>query len=120
MTKNKKTVMQYMDGFIESNHEKILSCLTDDIVWYMPGFFHLVGKQDFDKEIENDFFEGRPSINITRMTEENDIVVAEGSVQCKIKSGGMLDALFCDVFQMEDGKIKHLTTYQMNKKIHNQ
>jgi hypothetical protein len=27
----------------------------------------------------------------------------------------MLDALFCDVFQMQNGKIKHLTTYQMNK-----
>ena len=27
----------------------------------------------------------------------------------------ILDALFCDVFHMENGKIKKLTTYQMNK-----
>lgn len=115
MTENKKTIEKYMDGFIASDHEKILSCLTEDIVWDMPGFFHLNGKQAFDKEIENDNFEGRPTIKITRMIEENDTVVAEGSVQSKIKAGGMLDAVFCDVFHMENGKIKHLTTYLMNK-----
>ena len=104
-----------MEGFRESNHEKILSCLTDDVSWYMPGFINLEGKDAFDKEMENDFFEGSPTIEITRMVEENDIVVAEGSVQCKIKAGGMLDALFCDVFHMEEGKIRGLTTYQMNR-----
>jgi len=115
MRENKKIIQKYMDGFIVSDHEKILSCLAEDIVWDMPGFFHLNGKQAFDKEIENDNFEGRPTIKITRMIEENDIVVAEGSVQSKIKAGGMLDAVFCDVFHMENGKIKHLTTYLMNK-----
>lgn len=49
------------------------------------------------------------------MVEENNIVIAEGSVQCKIKAGGFLDALFRDVFHMENGRIKQLTTYQMNK-----
>ena len=81
----------------------------------MPGMFQLTGKEEFDKAIENDFFEGSPTIKIIRMIEENNIVVAERSVQCKIKAGGYLDALFCDVFQMENGKIKQLTTYQMNK-----
>ena len=115
MSENKKTVQKYMDGFIASDHEMILSCLTDDVVWYMPGFFHLTGKEAFDKEIENDNFEGRPEIKIIRMIEENDIVVAEGSVQSRMKAGGMLDALFCDVFHMDKGKIKQLTTYLMNK-----
>ena len=115
MTENKKTVQKYMDGFNASDHEKILSCLTEDILWDMPGFFHLKGKHAFDKEIENDNFEGRPTIKIIRMVEENNIVVAEGSVQAKFKAGGLLDALFCDVFHMENGKIKQITTYQMNK-----
>ncbi len=115
MSENKRTVQKYMDGFIVSDHQMILSCLTDDVVWYMPGFFHLTGKEAFDKEIENDNFEGRPDIKIIRMIEENDMVVAEGSVQSRIKAGGMLDALFCDVFHMEKGKIKQLTTYLMNK-----
>jgi uncharacterized protein len=105
----------YMEGFRTGDHAKILSCLTDDIVWDMPGMFHLTGKEAFDHEIENDLFVGKPSINIIRMTEENDVVVAEGEVKSKFKSGDLLDAVFCDVFQMKDGRIKKLTTYQMNK-----
>ena len=115
MSENKKMVQKYMDGFVAGDHEMILSCLTDDIVWDMPGNFHLTGKEAFDKEIENENFEGSPAIQIIRMIEENEIVVAEGTVQCKMKAGGMLDAVFCDVFHMEKGKIKQLTSYLMNK-----
>lgn len=42
MTANKKTVEIYMDGFNKSDHKQILSCLTDDVEWVMPGAFHLV------------------------------------------------------------------------------
>lgn len=67
MTENKQTVQQYMEGFIASDHAKILACLTFDIIWYMPGMFHLTGKEAFLKEIENDYFEGSPTIEIIRM-----------------------------------------------------
>ncbi|MGH8435156.1 MAG: hypothetical protein ACRERX_11890, partial [Pseudomonas sp.] len=48
-----------------SDHAQILSCLTDDVEWEMPGAFHLVGKDAFDNEIENDAFVGSPTITIT-------------------------------------------------------
>jgi len=107
--------MRYIDGFRTSNHEKILSCLTENIFWEMPGFFQLTGKEAFDKEIENDLFEGKPEIDIVRLVEENNLVIAEGTVKSKFKDGNLLDAVFCDVFHMENGKIKQLTTYQVNK-----
>jgi uncharacterized protein len=113
MTENKRTVDTYMEGFRKSDHALILSCLTDDVEWVMPGAFHLVGKEAFDGEIENDAFVGRPTITITRMTEENEVVVAEGSVRSQRKAGGVLHGVFCDVFVMERGKIKRLTTYFM-------
>ena len=111
MTENKKTVERYMDGFNKSDHAQILSCLTDDVEWEMPGAFHLVGKDAFDNEIENDAFVGSPTITITRMVEENDVVIAEGAVRAKKKDGGLLSAVFCDVFAMKSGKIQRLTTY---------
>jgi hypothetical protein len=77
----------------------------------MPGAFHLHGKAEFDGEIENDAFTGRPTVTITRMTEENDVVVAEGTVRAAWKNGGVLNAVFCDVFEMEAGLIKRLVTY---------
>ena len=116
MTKNKATVSKYMDGFATSDHSLILSCLTDDVVWDMPGAFHLVGKDAFDKEIENEAFVGRPAITVSRMTEENDVVVAEGSVRTQRKDGAALNAHFCDVFVMQGGKIRQVITYFMEIK----
>jgi uncharacterized protein len=113
LTENKRTVEKYMYGFRKSDHELILSCLTEDVEWEMPGAFHLIGKEAFDKEIENDAFVGRPTIAITRMTEENDVVVAEGSVRSQSRAGGEFNAVFCDVFEMQRGKIKRLITYLM-------
>jgi len=115
MSANKETVTRYMDGFSNSDHSKILSCLTEEVIWEMPGFFHLTGKDAFDKEIENEAFVGRPNITVTRLVEESDIVVAEGAVKSQRKDGGALDAVFCDVFHMENGKIKQLTSYVLVK-----
>ena len=115
MTENKKTVEQYMDGFRNSDHQKILSCLTDDVIWEMPGIYKHVGKEEFDKEIENDNFIGSPTIEIVRLVEESDVVIAEGLVKAKMKNGNLLDAVFCDVFIMSNGKIKHLTSYLMSR-----
>lgn len=114
MSENKATVEKYMDGFRKGDHELVLSCLTDDVVWDMPGFFHLTGKEAFDKEIENDAFVGRPAIAISRVIEENDVVVAEGAVRSQRRDGGMLNAVFCDVFVMRRGKITRLTSYLMD------
>ena len=100
-----------MEGFKKSDHEQILSCLTDDIEWEMPGAFHLFGKESFDKEIENEAFVGSPEIVITRLIEEKNVVVAEGKVTAKKRDGGILKAVFCDVFYMENNKIKRLTSY---------
>ena len=52
-----------------------------------------------------------PTITTIRMVEENSVVVAEGAVRVKRKEGGFLNAVFCDVFEMENAKIKRLTTY---------
>jgi uncharacterized protein len=116
MTENKKTVERYMDAFRKSDHDQILSCLTDDVEWEMPGVFHLVGKNAFDKEIENEAFVGSPTIDITRMTEENDVVIAEGSVRCQRKIGGFLNAVFCDAFTMQNAKIRRLVSYLVELK----
>ena len=49
MSVNKRTVQKYMDAFARSDHAEILSCLTDDVEWKMPGAFHLTGENAFDK-----------------------------------------------------------------------
>src|SRR5687767_8154510 len=116
MSRNKQTVKNYMDAFSQSDHEEILSCLTDDVEWMVPGVFHLTGKAAFDKEIENEAFVGSPAITLTRMTEEQGVVVAEGTVRSARRDGGVLNAVFCDVFVLRDAKIQHVTSYLMEVK----
>lgn len=113
MSRNKQTVDKYMDAFAKTDHAAILSCLTDDVEWVIPGAFHVTGKDAFDKEIENDAFLGSPTITVTRMIEEQDVVVAEGTVRSARRDGGFLNAVFCDVFVMQDARIRHLTSYLM-------
>jgi uncharacterized protein len=113
MTDNKTTVETYMDGFRTSDRELVLSCLTDDVEWILPGAFHLTGKEAFDKEIENPAFTGKPVITVSRMTEENDVVVAEGTVRTQHKDGTVVYLAMCDVFEMRAGKIRRLTSYLM-------
>ena len=111
MTENKRTIDRYMAGFRGGDHALILGCLTDDVEWEIPGMFHSRGKAAFDREIENEAFVGLPDIVVTRVIEEDDVVVAEGSVRTQKRDGGELRLRFCDVFVMEAGLIKRLTSY---------
>ncbi len=116
MSENKRTVERYLDGLMRLDHPQILACLTDDVIWHIPGAFHITGQDAFDKEIENGAFVGKPVVITTRMVEENDVVVAEGTVRVEKRSGGFLNLEFCDVFLMRAGKIKQLTSYLMEVK----
>ncbi len=116
MRENKKVVEKYMDGFNKSDHKQILSCLTDDVEWILPGVFHLKGKDAFNKEIENPAFEGKPVIAVTRVIEENDIVITEGTVRAKKKDSEYINLVFCDVFEMRGDLIQKLTSYLMEVK----
>lgn len=116
MSKQKQIVEKYMDGFRATDHEKILSCLTDDVVWELPGYYKHTGKVAFDKEIENPKADGHPDIKVSRLVEEGNIVVAEGVVKANMKDGSKLDAVFCDVFHFTNGKISKLTSYLMFNK----
>lgn len=111
----KQVVEKYIEGFRAGDHEMILSCLTDDVAWVMRPYFELSGKGAFDDAIENDAAPGLPDIQLTRMVEEGDVVVAEGAVQAALRDGGRLDALFCDVFHFRDDKICRLVTYQVDR-----
>jgi ketosteroid isomerase-like protein len=116
MTPNKRTVEAYMDGFRKTDRPLILSCLTDDVEWWIPGAFHARGKDEFAGHIVDEGFVDHPLITVSRLTEEDDVVVAEGSVRAPKPDGTFLDLVFCDVFDMRDGKIRRLASYLMESK----
>ena len=113
MSANKETVRRYMEAFAQWDHAAVLACLTDDVEWVVPGAFHLVGRDAFDREIEGRGAAGPPEITVTRMVEEDEVVVAEGTVRSALKDGSALSLVFCDVLLMRNGQIRHLTSYLM-------
>ena len=113
MSQNTRTVEQYLDGFRRSDRSQILSCLTDDVEWELPGAFHLHGKEEFSRHIVDDGFVPNPAITHTRLIESEDVVVAQGSVRTERKDGTFLNLAFCDVFDMRGGKIRKLVSYLM-------
>jgi len=116
VTQNKRTVEAYMDAFRKTDRVKILSCLTDDVEWVIPGAFSVRGKDDFAGHIVDEGFSGHPEITVSRLIEEDNIVVAEGAVRAPRADGTILDLVFCDVFDMHDGKIRRLISYLMQTK----
>jgi ketosteroid isomerase-like protein len=48
MSPRKAGVDRYFDGFRRSNHAEIPECLTDDVVWNLPGFNYPKGKNALD------------------------------------------------------------------------
>jgi uncharacterized protein len=113
---NKELISRYMDGFRHANTQEIAACLSDDVTWDMPGGFHRVGKDAFLKESRNEAFVGSPTITLTRLVEEDNVVVAEGTVESKRAEGGRLKAVFCDVFTLEQGRIIALVSYLIELK----
>jgi ketosteroid isomerase-like protein len=116
MSRNKQTVETYIDGFNKSDHAQILSCLTDDIEWTVFGYFRLQGKEAYDLEIENPAFTGKPNVTITRMVEENDVVMAEMTLEARRADGEPMRAAMAEVFVMHDGKIKERRAYVIELK----
>jgi ketosteroid isomerase-like protein len=113
MTHNKNIVEMYMDGFRRTDRALILSTLADDVEWEIPGAFHARGKEEFSTHIVDDGFVGAPAITVTRLTEEDNVVVAEGAVRTQRTDGSVLNLVFCDVFEMQNGKIRRLISYLM-------
>src|SRR5688572_32579041 len=83
----KALVERYFDGFRRSDHAEILACLTEDVVWDLPGYKSLSGREAFDGEIEGEAFEGPPVLTVDRLVEEGHTVVAIGTGGGSLRGG---------------------------------
>lgn len=102
---------RYMDGFRNGDHEAILSCLTDDIVWHIHGVRSTHGKAEFDAEVENPDFRGLPELTVDRIIEHEDVLVVTGSGKGQLWDGGPFNFEFNDIFTFRDGLIARLDSY---------
>ena len=105
MSANTDTVERYLDGFRRNDHAQILSCLTDDIEWTVFGAFHLTGKQAYDEAIEAPGVVAPPRLEVVRMVEQDDVVMAELTGTVARDSGEVMRMSMAEVFVLRDGLI---------------
>jgi len=78
MSARKAVIGNYIEGFRRGDHAQVLGCLAEDIVWELYGHKTVRGKAAFAAEVQNDMFEGEPTLEIDRMVEEGDTVAVTG------------------------------------------
>lgn len=107
----KQVVESYFEGFRTSDHARVLACLTDDVVWDLPGLAHLEGKGAFDGEIENEAFVGSPTLVLDRLVEEGVTVVAIGSGEGTDRGGTTRRFAYCTVFTFDGELVSRVESY---------
>lgn len=108
---HRDVVERYLQGFRDSDHDAVLACLTDDVVWDVYGFTRVLGKDGFDQAIEHEDFQSRPRVSAERFVEEGDTVVVIGRVLSARPDDSELDAVFCDVFTFEGDLVSRVESY---------
>jgi uncharacterized protein len=111
MTEQRALVERYTEGFRRGDLARILSCLTEDVVWALHGAKTLVGKDAFAAEADSG---GGPNPDLTldRLIEEGDTVavVGHGSVSL---GGDPRAFVYSEVFTFTDGLVSRLDTFHI-------
>ncbi|MCE0539321.1 nuclear transport factor 2 family protein [Kineosporia rhizophila] len=111
MSQRIDTVHRYLEGFRRSDHAAVLACLTEDVVWNIPGTRNTRGKAEFDTEIENPAFAGSPELLVERTIEAADAVICLGAGVGFLREAGPFRFAFNDVFTFRGDLISQVDSY---------
>ena len=115
-SENKEIIRKINKGFANGDTDGILEHIAEDVRWDIPGFSTAIGKEAFRKEIHNESFQGLPTITIINDIAEGDYVAVEGEVKALTANGEPFAAFFHNKYRLENGKVKHMTSYLVVKK----
>jgi uncharacterized protein len=110
MSPNKKLIETYLTTRDKS---KIGPLLAEDVEWVEwadgvpPSGVITRGKEAYIKNYGDDI----PGGEVHRLTEENNVVVAEGTAHVTKKDGSSLSVRYVDIFELENGKIKRKSSF---------
>lgn len=110
MSPNKRVVEAYL---ATTDKSKLGPLLADDVEWVewgdgVPASGVITrGKDAFIQNYGDDELRGE----VTRLTGENNVVVAEGTTHVTKKDGRTFHVQYVDIFEIEDGKIKRKSSF---------
>ena len=114
----KEIVLQVIDAFDNNDVDKILNLFADDVIWTMKGSSLTIsnGKDEVEK-----FLGGMDDVKVVSSTHDHIIVdgnkaAVDGFIQCKNKSGEEINMHYADFYELENDKVKIVTSYIVDKK----
>ena len=113
MPSRKDRIGAYFDGFRESDHEKILALLTEDVVWDIYGHRRLEGKEAFGGEIENAGLVGSPELIVDRLIEEGNTISVPHLGKVEGSDGGRFSFAATSVFTIDGNLISDVESYDV-------
>jgi uncharacterized protein len=119
MSPNKQVVATYLGALGDLDWATVASCLTEDVerTEWVDGFPESgVPTRGRDAVVKSLEAPNRFQLEPLRMTEEHDVVVAECIVRVPLKDGGRFVGRTCGVFELENGKLKRITSWAAEDK----
>lgn len=111
-TDNKQIVQIVNDAFSSGNIAAFLEYCAEDVRWTMAGKSATVGKEVLRQMMDDDNWHP-PVINVRSTISEGNRAVCEGTMTMSSKKGEHFEGSFCDVYRIEDGKIRELFSYMV-------
>jgi ketosteroid isomerase-like protein len=114
----KEIVQQVINAFDNNNVDKVLSLFADDVKWTMKGSAITIMNS---KDEVGKFLGGMEDVKMVSSTKdhivvENNTAAVDGLVQCRGKNGEEMAMYYADFYELENGKVKTLTSYIIDKK----
>lgn len=110
MSANKKLIEAYLGA---TDKSELGPLMAEDVEWVewvdgVPAAGAITrGKEAHIQNFGDDKLRG----DIWRLTEEGNVVVAEGTAHVTKKDGSTLSVRFVDIFELENGKIKRKSSF---------
>lgn len=113
---NKEIIAQVIEAFDNSDGATITRHMTDDVEWHMLGDQVYSGIETVKK-----FFNDHQDVKVTsslknHLIADGDTIAVSGEITCTESNGNLCNMYYCDIYEMENFKIKKLISYTVGKK----
>lgn len=111
-------VEELIDAIANSDADKLLSTLADDVTWTFFGSHRFAGTFKGKDELMNGLFavigdvlEDGIKLHVSSIVADQGRVIVEGKGQARSKAGLEYNNDYCLAFDVEAGKIRHVREY---------
>ncbi|MCM3759784.1 nuclear transport factor 2 family protein [Alkalihalobacillus oceani] len=115
MTKFETFIREFDEAFTSGNLSWIAEHVTEDIEWTVVGEPTVKGKQALLDGVSQMMAQPLEEHQLLRVVADQQIAVVEGTMEMEVEQGVKHAFSVCDLYDLEDGKVKALTTYVVDR-----